>query len=102
MYAVIKAGAHQYRVQEGDTLRIDKVAGVAGDKIRFEQVMMVGGATVQVGAPFLAQASVEAVITEQTRDPKIIVFKTKRRKNYKKKRGHKQQVTLVAIQKINA
>ncbi|NRA44142.1 MAG: 50S ribosomal protein L21 [Oligoflexales bacterium] len=103
MYAVIKAGAHQYRVKEGDSLRIDKVDGAAGDTIQFDKVLMVsGGEQANVGAPYLESASVEAVITEQTRDPKIIVFKFKRRKNYKKKRGHKQPVTVVEIKKINA
>lgn len=102
MYAVIKAGAHQYRVQEGDTFEIDKVVGEAGDKIKFDQVFMIGGKSVSVGAPLVEGASVEAEIKEQSRSPKVVVFKYKRRKNYKKKRGHKQPVTLVEIKKINA
>ena len=102
MYAVIKAGAHQYKVQEGETLRIDKIDGAAGDTVNFDQVLMVGGDKTTVGAPFVENARVEAQITEQVRDPKIVVFKFKRRKNYKKKRGHKQPVTVVEIKKINA
>lgn len=102
MYAVIKAGAHQYRVQEGDTFEIDQVQGAAGDQITFDQVLMIGGEQAKVGAPLVAGARVEAVIKQQARAPKVIVFKYKRRKNYKKKRGHKQPVTVVEIKKINA
>ena len=102
MYAVIKAGAHQYRVKEGDTFEIDKVDGAAGDKIKFDQVLMLGGEKPRFGLPLISGASVEAVIKEQARQPKIIIFKYKRRKNYKKKRGHKQPVTVVEISKINA
>lgn len=101
MYAVIKAGGHQYKVQEGDTLSIDKVAGQAGDKITFDKVLMIGGDKVTVGAPMVSGARVEATIKEQTRNPKIIVFKYKRRKNYKRTRGHKQPITVVEINKIN-
>lgn len=100
MYAVIKAGGHQYKVQEGDVLTIDKVEGNTGDGVKFDKVCMVGGDKTEVGAPYVASASVEAVIKEQTRNPKIIVFKFKRRKNYKRKRGHKQPVTVVEIKKI--
>lgn len=102
MYAVIKAGAHQYKVQEGETLRIDKIDGAAGDKVNFDQVLMIGGEQATLGAPYVANAQVEAEIKEQVRDPKVVVFKFKRRKNYKRKRGHKQQVTVVEIKKINA
>ena len=102
MYAVFKTGAHQYNVKEGDVLTIDKIEGGAGDKVTFDQVMLVGGNSPKIGAPLVAGASVEAVIEEQTRNPKIIVFKYKRRKNYKKTRGHKQPVTVVKVSKINA
>ena len=102
MYAVIKAGAHQYKVQEGETLRIDKIEGSAGDKVTFDRVLMIGGEKNGIGAPYLANANVEAEIKGQVRDPKIVVFKFKRRKNYKRKRGHKQQATVVEIKKINA
>ena len=102
MYAVINAGAHQYTVKEGDVLTIDKIEGSAGDKVTFDKVMLVGGNAPKIGAPLVAGASVEATIEDQTRNPKIIVFKYKRRKNYKKKRGHKQPVTVVKVSKINA
>ena len=101
MYAVIKAGGHQYKVSQGDQVKIDLVDGKAGDKITFDQVLMVGGDKPVVGAPLVSGASVEAVIKEQTRDPKVIVFKYKRRKNYKRTKGHKQPVTVVEISKIN-
>ncbi|MEZ4743603.1 MAG: 50S ribosomal protein L21 [Bdellovibrionota bacterium] len=101
MYAVIKAGGHQYRVKEGDSLTIDKVEGTAGDKITFDQVLMVGGNKPVLGKPLVSGASVEATIEEQIKNPKIIVFKYKRRKNYKRNKGHKQPVTVVKVGKIN-
>lgn len=102
MYAVIKAGGHQYRVKEGESLTIDKIEGNAGDKVVFDKVLMVGGTKTVMGEPLVSGAAVEATIKEQTRDPKIIVFKYRRRKNYKKTRGHKQPVTVVEIGKIKA
>lgn len=102
MYAVIKAGGHQYRVKEGETLQVDKIEGQPGDKITFDKVLMVGGANTTIGAPLVAGAVVEATIKEQLRAPKIIVFKYKRRKNYKVTRGHKQPITMIEIGKIKA
>lgn len=102
MYAVIKAGGHQYKVKEGDSLTIDKVSGQAGDKVTFDKVLMIGGAKSVVGAPLVSGAVVEATIKDQVREPKIIVFKYRRRKNSKVKRGHKQPVTVVEIKKIKA
>ena len=102
MYAVIKAGGHQYRVKEGESLTIDKIEGSAGDKITFDKVLMVGGSTTVLGQPLVSGASVEATIKEQTRNPKIIVFKYKRRKNYKRNKGHKQPVTVIEVGKIKA
>ena len=101
-YAVIQAGGHQYRVKEGDTLPIDKLDGQVGDKVRFDRVLLVqDDQGIQVGKPFLAKALVEATIKEQKRDKKVLVFKYKRRKNYKKMRGHKQPLTVVEIGKIS-
>jgi large subunit ribosomal protein L21 len=103
MFAVIQAGGHQYRVQEGQTLTIDRLAGEAGDKVTFDKVFMVGQeGSSRIGAPMVAGASVEAVITGQERLDKVLVFKYRRRKNSKKMRGHKQPVTVVEIKKINA
>lgn len=102
MYAVIKTGGHQYKVQEGELLKIEKLEGKAGDAVSFSQVLLLqDGEQSVIGAPTVANASVNAVIKEQTRNDKIIVFKYKRRKNYKKKVGHKQPQTIVEITKIN-
>jgi large subunit ribosomal protein L21 len=100
VFAVIKAGGHQYTVQQGDEVTIDYLAGNEGDAVVFDKVLMVGGEKPVFGAPLVASAKVEAVIKKQTHDPKILVFKFKRRKNYKKTRGHKQPVTVVEIRKI--
>ena len=102
MYAVIKAGGHQYRVSPGESVKIDYQKGNVGDTLTFNDVLLVGGDSPQVGAPLVAGASVEAEIKAQTRDPKILVFKFKRRKNYKRTRGHKQPVTEIEIKKINS
>ena len=100
MYAVIKAGAHQYRVREGETLPIDKIDGKPGEVVNFKDVLLIGGENTKVGNPFVSGATVEGIIKEQKRDDKIIVFKYKRRKNYKRKKGHKQPLTFVEISKI--
>ncbi len=101
-YAVIQAGGHQYRVKEGDTLPIDRLKGQVGDKVRFDKVLLIQDEKgMQVGRPFLAKTLVEATIKEQKRDKKILVFKYKRRKNYKKMHGHKQPITVVEIGKIS-
>lgn len=104
MYAVIKTGGHQYRVQEGDTLHVEKIEGKEGDKLSFSDVLMIakGEEAPVVGKPTIEGAKVEATIKEQTRADKIIVFKYKRRKNYKKKQGHKQHQTVVEINSIQA
>lgn len=102
-YAVFQAGGHQYRVKVGDTIPVDKLSGEVGEKVLFDKVMLVNDEQgVQVGKPYLAKAQVEATIKEQTRNEKVLVFKYKRRKNYKKMRGHKQPITMIEIAKINA
>ncbi len=103
MYAVIKTGAHQYIVHEGETLKVDKIEGNVGDKVVFDNVLFAAksDSSFSVGTSELANVSVEGVITEQGRDPKIIVFKYKRRKNHKKTRGHRQQFTQVEVTKIS-
>ena len=103
MYAVIKAGAHQQLVREGEYYTVDKIEGKPGDKVVFDQVIMFSKENKQVvGQPYLDKTSVEAVIKEQKRNPKIIIFKYLRRKNSKKKQGHKQAVTVVEVKKIKA
>lgn len=103
MYAVIKTGGHQYRVKEGEELRVEKIEGKAGETLSFSDVLMLQKEDGCVfGQPTVSGASVEATIKEQTKNDKIIVFKYKRRKNYKKKQGHKQLQTVVQINKINS
>ncbi len=98
MFAVIKTGGKQYTVREDDILEVEKLKGGAGDKIAFGEVLMVGGkGKPKVGTPFVDGASVSAEILEQARGDKIVVFKKKRRKNYRRKAGHKQQLTRVKI-----
>ena len=101
MYAVVKTGGKQYRVAKDDVLKIERLAGEEGDIITLEEVLMVGaGADITVGAPLVAGASVAAEIIEQARGPKIIIFKKRRRQNYRRKKGHRQLLTVVKITDI--
>ncbi len=103
MYAVIKTGGKQYRVAHGDVIKVERLAGEVGQTIAFEHVLMVGGgdgAEPRIGAPLLDGARVTAEVLEQARAPKIIVFKKKRRKNYRRKHGHRQLQTVLRIQDI--
>lgn len=101
MYAVIKTGGKQYRVAADDVLNIERLDGEAGAKIEFADVLMVGdGSDVKVGAPTVAGAKVVAEVVEQTRGPKLIAFKKRRRKNSRRKRGHRQDLTTVRITEI--
>lgn len=98
MYAVIKTGGKQYRVAQNDILTIEKLTGDAGATIEFDEVLMVGeGESVKVGAPLVAGAKVTAELVEQTRGPKVIAFKKRRRKNSRRKRGHRQDLSLIRI-----
>ncbi|HUT76340.1 MAG TPA: 50S ribosomal protein L21 [Polyangia bacterium] len=102
MYAVIATGGKQYRITEGQVVRIEKLTGTAGDKVVFDQVLMVGaGADSKVGTPMVAKATVEAEITSQGRARKIVVFKFKRRKKERRKHGHRQPFTQLRITRIN-
>lgn len=101
MYAVIATGGKQYRVSEGDKVRVEKLSGDAGAKIVLDNVLMLGdGEKSKVGAPLLAGVKVEAEIVEQGRDKKVIVFKYKKRKQFRKKNGHRQSFTDLRITKI--
>ncbi|MDY0301752.1 MAG: 50S ribosomal protein L21 [Trichlorobacter sp.] len=102
MYAVIKSGGKQYKVAEGDFLKVDKLDMAVGETVEFGEVLMVGGNTIKVGAPLVAGAQVTAKVTAQGKDKKILVFKSKRRKNYRKMHGHRQHHTLLKIEKISA
>ncbi len=101
MYAVIKTGGKQYRVAAQDVLNVEKLDGEAGAKIEFADVLMVGnGDAVKIGTPTVAGAKVVAEVVEQTRGPKVIAFKKRRRKNSRRKRGHRQDLTTVRITEI--
>ena len=105
MFAVIKTGGKQYRVTGGDVLVVEKLDGDAGDAVQFDTVLMLArgdGAAPEVGAPGVAGASVAGTIVEQTRGPKVIAFKKRRRKNSRRKRGHRQDLTRVRITDIIA
>ena len=97
MYAVIKTGGKQYRVTEGQRLRVEKLPGNPGEKVTFNEVLLVGGDKLQIGQPMVAGARVEAEILGQDRGPKIVIFKFRRRKNYRRKQGHRQPYTQLKI-----
>jgi large subunit ribosomal protein L21 len=101
MYAVIKAGGKQYKVAENQIVVVEKLAGEAGDRVAFDQVLLVGDdAKTTLGAPYVAGASVAAEVVEQGRGDKIVVFKKKRRKNHRRRNGHRQHETVVRITEI--
>lgn len=102
MYAVIKTGGKQYRVAPGQNLRVEKLPGNPGDKVAFDEVLLVGGDKVKIGQPIVAGAKVEATIVAQDRAKKVIVFKFKRRKNFRRKKGHRQLFTELRIEAVNA
>ncbi|MDU5960792.1 MAG: 50S ribosomal protein L21, partial [Finegoldia magna] len=95
MFAIIKTGGKQYKVSEGDVIKVEKIEAEAGDKIEFDQVLMVAGDDVKVGSPVVEGAKVSAEVLDQKKDKKIVFFKFKAKKNYRKKKGHRQPYTLV-------
>ena len=102
MYAVIKTGGKQYRVSEGDRLRVEKLPVEVGATVELTEVLMLGGETVAIGKPTIKGAKVTAEVVAQDRAKKIIVFKMKRRKNYRRKNGHRQPYTELKITGIQA
>ena len=103
MYAIIGTGGKQYKINEGEILRIEKIPGEAGDFVSFDQVLMFSdGKTVNIGRPLLDNVVVKGHIVQQEKAKKIIVFKYKRRKRYRKKQGHRQQLTAIMIDNIEA
>lgn len=100
MYAVIRTGGKQYRVAPEDVLEIERISGEAGDTVEFGDVLMLGGDKVEVGAPLVSGATVAAELVEHLRGEKIIIFKKRRRQNYRRKRGHRQELTRVRIMEI--
>ena len=104
MFAVIKTGGKQYRVEKDDVFVVEKLVAEAGDNIQFDQVLMIGedGKAPTVGSPMLDKAVVSAEVVRQTRGEKIIIFKKRRRQNSRRRNGHRQDLTLVKITDISA
>ncbi|MGD9031720.1 MAG: 50S ribosomal protein L21 [Desulfobacteraceae bacterium] len=101
MYAVIESGGKQHRVSTGDEVMVEKLVGEVGESISFDKVLLTSdGETVNVGKPYLEDAKVVGRITRHDKHKKIVVFKYKKRKGYRRKRGHRQQFTLVKIENI--
>ncbi len=103
MFAVLKTGGKQYKVQAGDVLRVEKLAAIAGDKIQFNEILMVGGETLTVGVPFVAGAAVQAEVIDQIKGEKLIHYVKRRRKHSSQRtKGHRQHLTLVRVTDILA
>jgi large subunit ribosomal protein L21 len=103
MFAVLKTGGKQYKVQAGDVLRVEKLAADAGEKIQFNEVLMLGGDNLVVGAPLVEDAAVQAEVVDQVKGDKLINFVKRRRKHSSKRtKGHRQQLTLIKITDILA
>ena len=101
MFAVLKTGGKQYKVAKDDVIEIERLPGQAGQQVVFDQVLMLGdSASATAGAPLIAGASVAATLLEQVKGDKVIVFKKRRRHNYRRKRGHRQLMTVVRIDEI--
>ncbi len=102
MYAVIETGGKQYRVQEGDTLFVEKIAAQQGEEVKFDNVLLVSdGGDIKVGKPYIEDVCVEGKVLKHGKGKKVIVFKYKAKKDYRKKQGHRQPYTKVEITKIN-
>lgn len=102
MYAIIATGGKQYKVAEGDVIRVEKLSKEAGETVTFDQVLAVGGDSLVLGNPVVAGATVTATVEAEGKGPKVIVYKYKRKSGYHKKNGHRQLYTQVKIDKINA
>ncbi len=102
MYAIIETGGKQLKVEVGQAIYIEKLDAATGDVVTFDKVLFVGGDSVKVGEPVIAGATVTAKVEKQGKQKKIIVFKYKAKKNYRKKQGHRQPYTKVTIEAINA
>ncbi|GAE31157.1 50S ribosomal protein L21 [Halalkalibacter hemicellulosilyticus] len=102
MYAIIETGGKQVKVEEGQEIYIEKLDAEAGETVSFDNILFVGGDDVKVGAPYVEGASVTAKVEKHGRQKKIIVWKMKAKKNYRRKQGHRQPYTKVVIEKINA
>ncbi len=101
MFAIVKTGGKQYRVAPGDQIVVERIKGIVGSKVSLSEVLAIGGNGVPViGKPLVADAAVSAKIVQQPRGTKVIVFKKKRRKNYRRTRGHRQELTVLKIEAI--
>jgi large subunit ribosomal protein L21 len=101
MYAVIKTSGRQWTVKEGDVITVNRMSAKAGESVTFDQVVLVGGTKVVVGAPLVKGAKVAAMVKEHLAGDKVTILKYKRRKNYKRTRGHRQALTTLEIGKIS-
>lgn len=99
MYAVFKSGGKQYNVTAGDVVKLEKISAEEGKEVVFNEVLSLGE---KIGTPLVAGACVKAMVLKQAKDAKVIVFKKKRRQNYRRKNGHRQQITLVKITDVCA
>ena len=102
MYAIIKTGGKQYKVADGDTIFVEKLDAEVDGTYTFDQVLAIGGEEVKVGSPLVEGATVTAKVLRQAKSKKIIVFKYKPKKTYRRKQGHRQPYTKLQIEKINA
>ena len=103
MYAVISSGGKQYKVEQGKTVQVEKLSGDIGAPVSFDKVLLISdGEKVQIGTPVLDKSTVQGHIVEQGKAKKIIVFKYKRRKRYRRKQGHRQSYTAIQIDRIEA
>ncbi len=100
MFAVFKSGGKQYRVAATDVIKVDKIKGEPGEIVEFGEVLVVGGDNMTLGTPMVSGAIVAAEVIEQARGPKVIAFKKRRRKNSRRKRGHRQEFTRVRVTEI--
>jgi large subunit ribosomal protein L21 len=98
-FAIFQTGGKQYRVQSGDTIKVEKIDVESGKEIEFDKILMLGD---RVGNPYVDGARVVATVVEQKRDDKVLVFKKKRRQNYRRTRGHRQYITVLKIKEIKA
>lgn len=101
MYAVFKTGGKQYRVSEGQKLRVEKLPAGAGETVTFTDVLMIGGDAPKIGTPLVSGAKISAKVTRHARGEKLVIFKFRRRKNYRRKTGHRQPFTEVTITGIS-
>jgi large subunit ribosomal protein L21 len=103
MYAVVRSGNKQYRVEPGQRVRVERMAGAVGDTVELGEVLMLGGeGDARIGKPLVAGAKAVGKIVDQGRGPKLLLFKMKRRKNYRRKQGHRQDFTEILVDRIES